>query len=1304
MLGQVFGGASGESAGAARLLGAPVFARPANSAVPNLLLKRAQQTYGNRFVQRVVNGIQRKPAASRSMIQRHCACGGTCPDCRAQTTEEPSANSLTSTESSRVVQAQEAAGRETAKPDSPPEDLIPTGNSGEPLDKGTRRFMESRFGTELGHVQLHTNSEAARSAKDLGADAYTTGRDIYFAQGKYAPSTAEGRGLLGHEIAHVIQQQDHPQPAAFSTSGGDALEAEAQAASEAVQGDRTVTIAGRARGLQTQEGGVAEWAENKAWSLLKEYAPELSEFVREIVRQGFFEWMKDQVSGAVQALFDRLMAPIRIVTGVVQGLMGHFNDLVAWMHEAADKIAHGDCSSITEAAEKIQKVIDGLASPLIDKVKEVAGRVSAFFKGLWDRFGAPAWEFLKNLGGAVWEKIQGLAAWIWKKSEPLRKLGERAWTWLKNKLGVGEGPEGQDGLLQWVQRKAGEAWDWVKAHIEPIKKPLMVVGGILLLLSPAGPLIAIGAGVAGLILGIRWIRQHLNSPNGVVDQQSFVRHTILPAIMGAVDSVTSALRKAAAFVTDKLNAVVGSLGEAIGAAAASIFRFIVGALQWIVDQFNGLVHWATEKLMGLVDWIKSGLDRLHTFLQPLLNFLAKIGEVVLDIMQLPALVLGSLWKRIPACIRDPFVNFLINQVLKRIPLFRQLTEVIPAVWSQIKAAATAIIHKVFKEGDLLGAAFEVFKLLLAALKIPVQLVTGIVTKAGSAIDQILKEPLGFLKNVLRAVSDGFVLFGKNIKTHLIDGVKGWILGSLSAANVHVPKDFTLESIFTFVLEVLDITVEKVLSRLELKIGKEKVDVIRSGLRTLAKVWEWVGTLFKEGPAGVWNRLKEKLGDLWQALLDGVIGWLIEKVTVKALTWLAGLVDISGITAVINTMITIYNTMQTIGRYANQILRIVDSVLDRISDLASGAIAGAAKLIEDLMDRALPVAIGFLAGVLGLGDLSDRIQEIVGVVREKVTEGIDWLIDKAMAVGRAFLAAVGAGKSPTVAAAGDVKERAHVLLSQRLKTEHTRRQAEEIVNAVLTELQPAGLKRLVLGPEGDDGEYALLAEASPLEEIMRLGPMPRSTKVVMGVTLTLIGAEPVLPSVDPRTARIPETEDKTPFKRWLTGAQEQPPKLVRRLSPTEGLSVKWGAIGADRDPRFNSGGFLVEPDPGSNQVQLVTWSTGEPIRDSNVSHAEHQFLGFLKRQQLSWRARIREIEIEITQSPCPNCVPDLKEVLELTPGVDSASLLWRELHSGVNPSTAESLNKLTNRSPAGGEWRIQGPMPSGLKDEKLVGKP
>lgn len=76
---------------------------------------------------------------------------------------------------------------------------------GSPLDLSTRDFMESRFGFDFGKVRIHTDQRAATSAEQLNAHAYTIGSDIAFAQEKYAPNTSEGRKLLAHELAHVVQ-------------------------------------------------------------------------------------------------------------------------------------------------------------------------------------------------------------------------------------------------------------------------------------------------------------------------------------------------------------------------------------------------------------------------------------------------------------------------------------------------------------------------------------------------------------------------------------------------------------------------------------------------------------------------------------------------------------------------------------------------------------------------------------------------------------------------------------------------------------------------------------------------------------------------------------------------------------------------------------------------------------------------------------------------------------------------------------------------------------------------------------------
>ena len=47
------------------------------------------------------------------------------------------------------------------------------------------------------------------------------------------------------------------------------------------------------------------------------------------------------------------------------------------------------------------------------------------------------------------------------------------------RTGIGEGPEGRDGILQWVQGKLEAAWDWLKQKLEPFKKQIMTIAAIV---------------------------------------------------------------------------------------------------------------------------------------------------------------------------------------------------------------------------------------------------------------------------------------------------------------------------------------------------------------------------------------------------------------------------------------------------------------------------------------------------------------------------------------------------------------------------------------------------------------------------------------------------------------------------------------------------------------------------------------------------------------------------------------------------------------------------------------------------------
>ncbi|XXX71790.1 DUF4157 domain-containing protein [Sorangium sp. So ce134] len=91
--------------------------------------------------------------------------------------------------------------------------------------------MEAAFGTDFSGVRVHPRSSRATA---LGALAYTQGSEIHVAPGQWAPETRQGQELLGHELAHVVQQragrvQATAQYKGIALNDAPALEAEADA-------------------------------------------------------------------------------------------------------------------------------------------------------------------------------------------------------------------------------------------------------------------------------------------------------------------------------------------------------------------------------------------------------------------------------------------------------------------------------------------------------------------------------------------------------------------------------------------------------------------------------------------------------------------------------------------------------------------------------------------------------------------------------------------------------------------------------------------------------------------------------------------------------------------------------------------------------------------------------------------------------------------------------------------------------------------------------------------------------------------
>lgn len=80
---------------------------------------------------------------------------------------------------------------------------------GSPMPEGSKQFFSSRMGYDFTDVKLHTDKEAAESAKAVNAKAYTVGNNIVFNEGQHNEETAEGKSLMAHELVHVMQQADY---------------------------------------------------------------------------------------------------------------------------------------------------------------------------------------------------------------------------------------------------------------------------------------------------------------------------------------------------------------------------------------------------------------------------------------------------------------------------------------------------------------------------------------------------------------------------------------------------------------------------------------------------------------------------------------------------------------------------------------------------------------------------------------------------------------------------------------------------------------------------------------------------------------------------------------------------------------------------------------------------------------------------------------------------------------------------------------------------------------------------------------
>lgn len=433
---------------------------------------------------------------------------------------------------------------------------------------------------------------------------------------------------------------------------------------------------------------------------------------------------------------------------------------------------------------------------------------------------------------------------------------------------------------------------------------------------------------------------------------------------------------------------------------------VVGAARWVRDQFLGLpeevdafyaegrrvfqgqMDRLIDRVAALVEArlaqakadVAAGQAEIRTYVGALPGHLRAAGQAA-------ERAVGERFAELTRSIDDK-KNELASSLAQRYKdAFEKADQALQSIRDENRGLVQGFVEKL---AAVVQAIREFKARLMAAMR-----------RGEETIALIMRDPGAFLGRLLDALKGGFNRFVDNIWTHLKNGFLQWMFGSLAAVGVTLPPDFSIGSILRLVLQVLGLTYDRIRARAVRLIGERAVTVIE-------KVGAYLHDLFTGGPAKLWEHLKQDLADLKAMVVDAIQDWLITTLIKQAVLKIVSMFNPVG--AIIQVILTIVNVVMFVVEQAQRILALVESVLQSVHAIATGAIGGAITWIERALANTIPIVIGFLARLLGLSGLTQKIQEFIRRIQARVEAAIDKVLAKVVGMFRAAGSAVaGAAK-------------------------------------------------------------------------------------------------------------------------------------------------------------------------------------------------------------------------------------------------------------------------------------------------------
>jgi hypothetical protein len=398
-------------------------------------------------------------------------------------------------------------------------------------------------------------------------------------------------------------------------------------------------------------------------------------------------------------------------------------------------------------------------------------------------------------------------------------------------------------------------------------------------------------------------------------------------------------------------------------------QFFVDGRQVYIDHMDTVItevaQLVANKLNEAKTRIATGKQEVQDYVKALPDSLQKIGQ---DAAEQISTKFDELEESVNSK-QDELIDSLAQQYTAGL-------EAVDARIEEMKAANRGLIDMVL---DAIGAIIKV----IIAIK---NVLTNLLSAALEAIGAILSDPIGFLGNLISGIKQGFENFGTNILTHLTSGLVTWLTGSLGPMGIKIPENlFSLEGVFDLVGQILGLGWDSIRAKAVKHLGEPMVNA----LETSSEIFMMIKN---EGIGGLWKHIKEEFSDLQETVMDAIKDMVITKVIEAGIKWILGLMSPAG--AFVKAAMMIIDIVKFFIEKGSQIVELVGAFIEGIKAVASGSVVAVAKAIENALAKAIPVIIGFLAALLGVTGLTEKIQKIIGKIRKRIDKAVDKIILKA----------------------------------------------------------------------------------------------------------------------------------------------------------------------------------------------------------------------------------------------------------------------------------------------------------------------